>query len=607
MSFHVDYARRRLLTRNSGGLQRSWAQRCRDFATAPQKEKHHVAILGGGITGLSAATDILSKGEPCRITILESQARLGGWITSEFVDVPGGKVLFEKGCRTLRPAGASGLATLAMIHHLGLEEELLTCSRDSAAATNRYVYYPDRLIRVPSSLAELPKFLLWEPLAKGIIPGILNDALKPYKSAVKGSDASVADVISDRLHPNLVNLVSAVLHGIYAGNVQTLGFNAIFPQLDYYMKQHGGIVRGMLYSMRRAWYDEVVLPLHDVLTMQQITRDWEARRDQRIEGHRMEERTAALQAAKRSSIYSFKKGIQQLPDKMEEVLRRDPQVSIETGCSVSSIHVDGTHGCGGLLVKTGANGETERHFTHVISTIPSTNLGELLCSDHIDIDMDETSREIKKILQLNRTVNVMVVNLWFAELHLLSVKGFGYLIPKDTPAGQNPECGLGVIFDSDALQGQDTVQGTKLTVMLGGHYWDKWPKKHLPSALDGISKARSLLARHLGITAEPMATCATMRRNCIPQYGTHHLSRMRTLRHALQDKYKGRLVLAGSSYDGVGVSDCIRSGVYASHSLHSAFKADGGLGGGLFKSHTDPDDPGTFVSVSQKHLRWNFP
>ncbi|CAI7584470.1 unnamed protein product [Penicillium manginii] len=590
--------RRRLLTRNSGGLQRPWAQRRRDFVTAPQKEKRHVAILGGGITGLSAATYILSKGEPCRITILESQARLGGWITSEFVDVPGGKVLFEKGCRTLRPAGASGLTTLAMIHHLGLEEELLTCSRDSAAARNRYVYHPDRLIRVPSSLAELPRFLLWEPLAKGIIPGILNDALKPYKSAVKGSDASVADVISE---------LSAVLHGIYAGNVQTLGFNAIFPQLDYYMKQHGGIVRGMLYSMRRAWYDEAVLPLHDVLTAQQITRDWEARRDQRIEGHRMEERKAALQAAKRSSIYSFKKGIQQLPDKMEEVLQSDPQVSIETDCSVSSIHVDGTHGCGGLLVKTGANGETERHFTDVISTIPSTNLGELLCSDHIDIDMDETSREIKKILQLNSTVNVMVVNLWFAELHLLPVKGFGYLIPKDTPAGQNPECGLGVIFDSDALQGQDTVQGTKLTVMIGGHYWDNWPEKHLPSALDGISKARSLLSRHLGITAEPVATCATMRRNCIPQYGPHHLSRMRTLRRALQDKYKGRLVLAGSSYDGVGVSDCIRSGVYASHSLHPTFRAGGGLGGGLFKSHTDPDDPETFVCVSQKHLRWNFP
>ncbi|KAJ5553070.1 Protoporphyrinogen oxidase [Penicillium frequentans] len=517
------------------------------------------------------------------------------------------KCFSKKAAAHSRPAGASGLTTLSMIHHLGLEEELLTCSTDSAAARNRYVYYPDRLIRVPSSLAELPKFLLFEPLAKGIIPGILNDYLKPYKSVMNGNDASVADVISDRLHPDLVNLVSAVLHGIYAGNVQTLGFNAIFPQLDYYMKQHGGIVRGMLYNMRRAWYDEVVLPLHDVLTMQQIMRDWEARRDKRLKGHRMEERTAALQEAKRSSIYSFKKGIQQLPDKMEEVLRRDPRVSIETGCSVSSIHMDETHACGGLLVKTGANGETERHFTHVISTIPSTNLGELLCSDHIDIDMDEASREIMRILQLNKTVNVMVVNLWFAELDLLPVKGFGYLIPKETPAGQNPECGLGVIFDSDALQGQDTVQGTKLTVMLGGYYWDNWPGKDLPSALDGISKARSLLSRHLGITAEPMATCATMRRNCIPQYGTHHLSRMRNLRQALQDKYKGRLVLAGSSYDGVGVSDCIRSGVYASHSLHSVSKASGGLGGALFKSHTDTDDPGTFVSVSQKHLRWNFP
>lgn len=599
MYSRVNYARWRLLTPGYGSL------RCY-FATQPQKEKH-IAILGGGITGLSAATDILARGEPCRITILESQARLGGWITSEFVDVPGGKVLFEKGCRTLRPAGASGLTTLSMIHHLGLEEELLTSSKDSAAARNRYVYYPDRLIRMPSSFAELPKFLLFEPLAKGMIAGVLNDFLKPYRSDIEGNDASVADVISNRLHPALVNLVSAVLHGIYAGNVQTLSFNAIFPQLDYYIKQHGGIARGMLYNMRRAWYDEVVLPLHDVLTMQQIMRDWDARRDRRAQDHCMEERTAALQEAKRSSIYSFKKGIQQLPDRMEELLRRDPRVSIETGCSVSSIHADETQGFSGLLVRMGANGETERHYTHVVSTIPSTRLGEILCSDHIDIDMDEASHEIKTILQLNKTVNVMVVNFWFSELDLLPVKGFGYLIPKETPAGQNPECGLGVIFDSDALQGQDTVQGTKLTVMLGGHYWDNWSEKDLPSTSDGISKARSLLSRHLGITAEPMATCATMRRNCIPQYGTHHLSRMRILRQALQDKYKGRLLLAGSSYDGVGVSDCIRSGVYASRSLDSIPKASTGLGEDFLKSQTDIDDPGAFVSVSRKHLRWNFP
>jgi len=70
---------------------------------------------------------------------------------------------------------------------------------------------------------------------------------------------------------------------------------------------------------------------------------------------------------------------------MEEVLRNNSQVKIETDCLVSSIRVD-EKGRQGLLVKTGANGGTERHFTHVISTVPSRALGDILYSesDHTD-------------------------------------------------------------------------------------------------------------------------------------------------------------------------------------------------------------------------------
>jgi protoporphyrinogen oxidase len=585
-------------SRRGGAILRYSAIQCKRNI-ASEIAGHNVAILGGGITGLSAAIDILRQGKPCRITILESQARLGGWITSEFVDVPGGQILFEKGCRTLRPGGAAGLTTLSMIHHLGLEEELVTCSKNSPAAKNRYVYYPDHLVRMPGSLLEVPRLLFREPLGRGIISGILSGAFKPKTRAT--ADASVARVISENLTPKLVNLVSAVLHGIYAGDVHKLSFAALFPQLDYYIRQRGGILRGMLYSMICSWSGRVMLPAQDIQTIQKIQHDWQAQRtkDGSPGGSK---RMKALQAARLSSVYSFKKGIQQLPDRMEQMLRKHPQVHIETDCSVYAIRPEES-GRQGLLVKTGANGGAERHFSHVISTLPSKTLGNLLYaeSDHLD----QPTSKINEALASNGTVNVMVVNLWFAEKNLLPVSGFGYLIPKDIAADQNPELGLGVIFDSDALQDQDTVAGTKITVMLGGHHWDGLPDRALPDTAQGVDHAKSLIARHLKITVDPVATCATMRRNCIPQYHPGHLDRMRKLRSALQDKYESRLALAGSSYDGVGVSDCIRSGIFASQGLHLTPENEG-KAGGLLKSHTNPDDPAAFALASKKLLTWNF-
>ena len=45
--------------------------------------------------------------------------------------------------------------------------------------------------------------------------------------------------------------------------------------------------------------------------------------------------------------------------------------------------------------------------------------------------------------------------------------------------------------------------------------------------------AKSVLARHLGIEEEPVATRATIQRNCIPQYLVGHTSRMAQLAKAM--------------------------------------------------------------------------
>lgn len=159
----------------------------------------------------------------------------------------------------------------------------------------------------------------------------------------------------------------------------------------------------------------------------------------------------------------------------------------------------------------------------------------------------------------NYAVNVMVVNLYYDNPNLIPYRGFGYLIPRSAPIEQNPERALGVIFGSDSSVGQDTAPGTKLTVMMGGHWWDDWLESDLPDPKTAISMARSLLKRHLGITDSPSATTARLQRDAIPQYTVDHLMRMENLSEAVRDEFNGRLTLAGNWYNmhGVGVLNCI--------------------------------------------------
>ena len=70
-------------------------------------------ILGGGISGLSAAYRLLGRvANPKNITVLESSARLGGWIQSKRYD---DGAIFELGPRGLRPAGPAGTASLQLV------------------------------------------------------------------------------------------------------------------------------------------------------------------------------------------------------------------------------------------------------------------------------------------------------------------------------------------------------------------------------------------------------------------------------------------------------------------------------------------------------------
>ena len=185
------------------------------------------------------------------------------------------------------------------------------------------------------------------------------------------------------------------------------------------------------------------------------------------------------------------------------------------------------------------------NFSHVISTLPSSVLAGCI--------QDTT---LSTTLRQTRSVTVMVINLFFTNPSLLSIHGFGYLLPRSVPLEQNPELALGVIFDSDATVGQDAVPGTKVTVMFGGHWWDDWDE--YPDEEQGARMARDILKRHLRIEEQPKVVRVSLQKDCIPQYTVGHEDRMAKISQGLERAFSGKLKVAGNSYTGVGLNDCIR-------------------------------------------------
>lgn len=154
----------------------------------------------------------------------------------------------------------------------------------------------------------------------------------------------------------------------------------------------------------------------------------------------------------------------------------------------------------------------------------------------------------------------MTVNIWYPKKNL-KPPGFGYLIPRSVSREHNTERALGVFYDSDvsAATADGEPEGTKLFVLMGGHYYDSGAPP--PSEADAIEQAKSLLERHLGIPSDmPCFAVAKFAKECIPQHFVGHNDRMLQADQELRDAFGGKLAVAGGSYSKIGAMGAIRAG-----------------------------------------------
>ncbi|KAI4713813.1 hypothetical protein J4E89_001261 [Alternaria sp. Ai002NY15] len=490
-----------------------------------------IAILGGGIAGLTSAHFIAKEFPQTKVVVFEAGKDTGGWIKSRRVDVvdsegKNGNVLFELGPRTLRNA----TVTAGLVQELGLVDDITYTRRSEPGAKNRFIYYPDQLNRLPSPPPTFADFFtLWRT---GILKGILGAITEPLRPKRPDSltDETIGSWLARRVDKRIAdNLVSAVFHGIYAGDINQLSAKTLFNTGWELEARYGSAIGGWFRMQNEHGQSQPVTLVHP--------------HDREVAKAMNEEIDLELDFAKNlkdSAMFSFRNGLQQMVRALVDAVEAKGNIEIRTESPIQTFKPLNENGKLGVEVVSGTEGSTSTEsFDLAISTLKND--------------------------EITPFATVMTVNLYFPNPNLLPYEGFGYLIPQGIPFEQNPERALGVIWDSSAVKGQDTASGTKLTVMMGGHWWDGW--KGFPTEEEGLEMARSVIKRHLNITDEPTAHIANLSRDCIPQYTLGYDERLKQFAQGMSNEFKGRLRVVGAQFNGVSVNDIIAASWQVARSL----------------------------------------
>jgi protoporphyrinogen/coproporphyrinogen III oxidase len=191
-----------------------------------------VAIIGAGITGLTAAFYLKRKGVP--VTVYEAGARAGGVIQSSRQN----GFLAESGPNTILETSPK---ISELIRDLNLESRRIYPNPD---AKNRYVVRDKKPVAMPSSQAEFLTTKLFSARAKFAL------AREPFVPPRRdGVEESVAEFVLRRLNQEFLDrAVDPLVAGIYAGDPHKLSVQHAFPKLLEAEQSHGSLLKGQLFG-----------------------------------------------------------------------------------------------------------------------------------------------------------------------------------------------------------------------------------------------------------------------------------------------------------------------------------------------------------------------
>jgi len=330
-----------------------------------------IAIIGGGISGLSAAYELEKKrraGVPVEYVLYEACPRLGGVLVTDRVD----------GC--LVEAGPDSFITekpwaADLCRELGLGDQLIG-SNDSSRKT--YIVTRGKLVVMPDGLM----FMVPTKILPTVFSPLFSWRTKmrmaaewfhpPHKAA---ADETVAQLVERHYGAEMVDLLAdPLLSGVYGGEAAQLSVRAVLPRFADMEMKHGSLGRAMLSARRK------------------------------------------MAAAKRGPapplFTSLKDGMQQMVDAL---VARISQNAIRTATQVQSVIAQ----VGGWTVAAGYQSD---HFDGLIIAAPASATSHLL-----EMADENLARELGEI----RYSSSITVTLGYDEsVRRTLPPGFGFLVPR---------------------------------------------------------------------------------------------------------------------------------------------------------------------------------
>ncbi len=329
-----------------------------------------IAIIGGGISGLSAAYYLerqRRQGAQLEYVLFESSPRLGGSLFTQHAD----------GC--LIEAGPDSFLTekpwaAELCREMGIAGQLIG-SNDADRKT--YILVKGRLVPIPDGLM----FMVPTRILPVVVSSLFSLSAKlrmaqewfhPPRPA--GADETVAALVERHYGPEMVDrLADPLLSGVYGGEASGLSVRAVLPRFAEMEARHGSLGRGMLAARKRM---------------------------------------AKSNAPPRPLFSSLKDGMQQLVD---AILTRLPREVLRTGSAVRELRREDS------WWSVGAESSGRERFDAVILATPAPMAGALLGPVQAEL-----AAELNGIAYSSS----VTVTLGYERAGLRLPPGFGFLVPR---------------------------------------------------------------------------------------------------------------------------------------------------------------------------------
>lgn len=480
-----------------------------------------IAIVGGGIAGLSAAYELelaRKRGADVDWHLYEASGRLGGIVETTRHSTAEGEFVLEGG-----PDGWVSEKPWAreLAVELGLEKALIQ-SKDAMRKTyilieNKLQVMPDGMrMMVPEDLATLEGCPLFTDSGRAAYAAELTRA-EELKLVAPDADESVANFVRRHFGDEVLERLGApLLSGVFGGDVERLSVRSVMPAFVEMEREHGSLIAALQAKAK-------------------------------ARGNR------AMQAI----FTSLRGGVGSLA---EALVARLPTERIHFNRPALSVKQEGNTWCLRTVTPSerGVAGKSKRHFHHIFLATPVDVTRALL---------QPRDARAASLIPMNASSAVLATFCWSAmSARSFSVPGgFGFLVPETKlSGGERHYPMLAGTFVDQKYSDRVPPGGRAVRVFFGGASADALESK----SDDAIaSTALEQLEKVFGPLPTTEAGLTTVRRwpRSLPQYEVGHVERMAELEARIAAL--GGLTLLGNGYRGVGLPDLIRDGRGAARRL----------------------------------------